>query len=304
MALYGAIEAGGTKFVCALGNGPTDHIATVRIPTTTPAETLPKIRQFLLQGSRKIGQSLTAIGIASFGPIELDISSPQYGCMLATPKESWQGAKVVAGITAGLDLPVAVDTDVNGAALAEYLWGAAQGCNPALYVTVGTGIGGGVIIDGKPLHGLLHPEMGHVHVSRAQDRAGGIDTFTGICPFHGDCLEGMASGEAVAARAGRPPSDLSPSDPIWELEAHYLAAGLAQSVLMLSPQRIVLGGGVLKQLHLLPRVRTALRIQLRSYIARLHLDSEINNYIVSPFFKDEAGLAGAFALAMRAAGEM
>ena len=222
--------------------------------------------------------------------------------MLPTPKPGWSGAPVVAAITAGLDVPVAVDTDVNGAALAEYRWGAAQGYDPALYVTVGTGIGGGVIIGGAPLHGLLHPEMGHIAVPRARDAAGNRDEFAGICPFHGDCMEGMAAGGALAARVGRSADDLAPDDPVWELEAHYLAAGLAQHVLVLSPQRIVLGGGVLQQEHLLPRIHAALRAQLRSYIARPQVDADVSSYVVAPHFGDEAGLAGAFALAMLAAG--
>ena len=199
-------------------------------------------------------------------------------------------------------MPVAVDTDVNGAALAEYRWGAAQGYDPALYVTVGTGIGGGVIIGGTPLHGLLHPEMGHIAVPRARDAAGNRDEFAGICPFHGDCMEGMAAGGALAARVGRSADDLAPDDPVWELEAYYLAAGLAQHVLVLSPQRIVLGGGVLQQEHLLPRIHAALRVQLRSYIARPQVDTDVSSYVVKPHFGDEAGLAGAFALAMSAAG--
>ncbi len=302
MALYGAVEGGGTKFVCAVGSGPSDRLATARIPTTTPAETLPRVRRFLLDAAERAGQPLTAIGIATFGPIELDRQSPRYGYMLPTPKPGWSGAPVVAAITAGLDVPVAVDTDVNGAALAEYRWGAAQGYDPALYVTVGTGIGGGVIIGGAPLHGLLHPEMGHIAVPRARDAAGNRDEFAGICPFHGDCMEGMAAGGALAARVGRSADDLAPDDPVWELEAHYLAAGLAQHVLVLSPQRIVLGGGVLQQQHLLPRIRAALRAQLRSYIARPQVDADVSSYVVAPHFGDEAGLAGAFALAMSAAG--
>ena len=217
MALYGAVEGGGTKFVCAVGSGPSDRLATARIPTTTPAETLPRVRRFLLDAAEQAGQALTAIGIATFGPIELDRQSPRYGYMLPTPKPGWSGAPVVAAITAGLDVPVAVDTDVNGAALAEYRWGAAQGYDPALYVTVGTGIGGGVIIGGTPLHGLLHPEMGHIAVPRARDAAGNRDEFAGICPFHGDCMEGMAAGGALAARVGRSADDLAPDDPVWEL---------------------------------------------------------------------------------------
>ena len=302
MALYGAVEGGGTKFVCAVGSGPSDRLATARIPTTTPGETLPRVRRFLLDAADQAGQALTAIGIATFGPIELDRQSPRYGYMLPTPKPGWSGAPVVAAITAGLDVPVAVDTDVNGAALAEYRWGAAQGYDPALYVTVGTGIGGGVVIGGAPLHGLLHPEMGHIAVPRARDATGRRDEFAGICPFHGDCMEGMAAGGALAARVGRSADDLAPDDPVWELEAHYLAAGLAQHVLVLSPQRIVLGGGVLQQEHLLPRIHAALRAQLRSYIARPQVDADVSSYVVAPHFGDEAGLAGAFALAMSAAG--
>ena len=302
MALYGAVEGGGTKFVCAVGSGPADRLASARIPTTTPGETLPRVRRFLLDAAEQAGQPLTAIGIATFGPIELDRQSPRYGYMLPTPKPGWSGAPVVAAITAGLDVPVAVDTDVNGAALAEYRWGAAQGYDPALYVTVGTGIGGGVIIGGAPLHGLLHPEMGHIAVPRARDAAGNRDEFAGICPFHGDCMEGMAAGGALAARVGRSADDLAPDDPVWELEAYYLAAGLAQHVLVLSPQRIVLGGGVLQQEHLLPRIHAALRAQLRSYIARPQVDTDVSSYVVQPHFGDEAGLAGAFALAMSAAG--
>ena len=299
--LFGAVEGGGTKFVCAVGAGPQDRLRTERIATTTPDETLARVRQFLVETAAHAKQPLAAVGIATFGPIELDPKSDHYGCMLPTTKPGWSGAPIVAPLTGGLDLPVGLDTDVNGAALGEYSWGAAQGCDPTVYLTVGTGIGGGAVVGGQPLHGLLHPEMGHVRVPRARDTAGRLDPFPGICPFHGDCLEGLASGPALAARTGRAASDLAADDPVWHLEAAYLAAALAHYVLILSPQCVVVGGGVLEQPHLLPRVRRELRRLLGNYIPRTQVAAGLDRYVVAPYWGAEAGLAGAFVLAEQAA---
>jgi fructokinase len=196
-------------------------------------------------------------------------------------------------------VPVFLDTDVNGAALAEWLWGAAQGCDPALYLTVGTGIGGGAVVGGRTLRGLMHPEMGHVPVPRLSWPGGAPDEYAGSCPFHGGCLEGMAAGPALLGRLGAPAETTGPDHPIWELEAGYLAQGLAAMALILSPQRIVLGGGVFQQPHLLPRVRRRLSEALAGYVLRAEVTTGIDSYVVTPHFGQDAGLMGAFALAQR-----
>ncbi|HEU5315466.1 MAG TPA: ROK family protein [Chloroflexota bacterium] len=294
--LYGAVEGGGTKFVCAVGTGPHDVRSRTRIDTRDPVATLAEVADFLARAAR--GRTLAAIGFACFGPLELDPSRPTYGSMLATPKPGWSGAPLVAPLRDRLNAQVVLDTDVNGAALAEWSWGSARGCDPAIYVTVGTGIGGGAVVHGRTLTGLLHPEMGHIPVARLPWPDGSPDDFPGVCPFHGACLEGLASGPALAARLGAPAGTAPPEHPIWELEAGYLAQALATYTLVLSPRRIVLGGGVFHQTHLLPRVRARLAGQLAGYITRPELASAIDDYVVAPHFAQDAGLYGAFALAM------
>jgi fructokinase len=293
--LYGAVEGGGTKFVCAVGSAPDQILARTRIDTASPSVTLGQVAAFLAEAAGD--QELAAVGIACFGPLELDPRRPQYGHMLATPKPGWSGASIVGPLANRLGVPVVIDTDVNGAALAEWQWGAAQGCDPVLYLTVGTGIGGGAIVRGQPLHGLLHPEMGHIPVPRLTWLDGTPDAYEGFCPFHGGCLEGLAAGPALLARLGAPAETVGADHPIWELEAGYLAEALAAYTLILSPQRIVLGGGVLQQGHLLDRVRRRLREVLNGYVQRPELLDAVDEYVVAPRFGQDAGLMGAFALA-------
>jgi fructokinase len=302
-ACYGAVEGGGTKFVCAVGEGPDGILARTRIETTTPEETLGRVADFFARATAPdapggaAGRELAAVGVACFGPLELDPRSPQFGALLATPKPGWSGAPVAAPLRERLGVPVAVDTDVNGAALGEWRWGAARDCDPALYLTIGTGIGGGVVLDGQPLHGLLHPEMGHIPVPRLEWPDGRPDDFPGVCPFHGACFEGLASGPALAARAGAPAESLDPEHPLWELAAGYVAVALATYILVLAPRRIVVGGGVSQNGHLLRRVRRRLPRVLNGYVGRPEVDAGVEGYVVAPRFGQEAGLIGALALA-------
>ena len=288
---FGAVEAGGTKFVCAAGRGPDDLHAVTRFPTTTPEETLARTLAFF----RELPTPPVAVGIGSFGPVDPNPYSPTYGHILRTPKHGWSHVNVAGALRDGLGVPVAFDTDVNAAGIGEHRWGAAQGLETFLYLTVGTGIGGGGLAGGRPMHGLLHPEMGHVFVPRAPD-----DAFAGICPFHGDCLEGMASGPALAARWGRPGSELPADHPAWTLEAHYLAYGIANFILTLSPQRVIVGGGVMHQTGLLPLVRKKVRAILNDYVKAPALD-DLDTYLVPPALGDRAGVLGALAMAQEAA---
>lgn len=290
--LYGGLEAGGTKFVCAVGTGPNDIHALTRFPTTTPKETLDRTIAFF-EGQHV---DLTAIGIASFGPVDPNPYSPTYGYVTSTPKAGWGNTNVAGRIRDALQVPVAFDTDVNGAGLGEHRWGAAQGLDTFVYLTVGTGIGGGGLVNGKPMHGLIHPEMGHIFVPRHPE-----DSFEGLCPFHGDCLEGMAAGPALEARWGISAKELPPDHPAWEIEAHYLAHALVNFICTLSPQRIVMGGGVMHQAQLFPLIRTKVQRILNGYVQMPAILKDIDGYIVPPALGDTAGVAGAFALAMGAA---
>jgi fructokinase len=289
MSLYGAIEAGGTKFVCAVGSGPHDLTARARFPTTTPAETLGRCIDFF-RGQPPID----ALGIACFGPIELRRGSPRYGHVTSTPKSGWANVDIVGPLQRALDVRVGFDTDVNGAVLGEARWGAARGLDTAIYVTIGTGIGGGALIAGKLAHGLVHPEMGHVLVPREPDDLG----FAGSCPYHGArCWEGLASGPAMALRWGRPPETLPREHPAWDLEARYIASALTSLVLVLSPNRLILGGGVMQAEALFPLVRAYLRASLGGYVQADELVHGLDGYVVPPELGSEAGIAGALALA-------
>ena len=292
-AIWGGIESGGTQFVCALGSGPDDLLAETRFPTTTPSQSLSRAVEFFR--SRAGDHELSAVGIASFGPIDLDRSSPTYGYVTATPKPGWAGVDVAGAVGRALAVPIGFDTDVNAAALAENLWGAAAGFDTFVYVTVGTGIGGGAMVNGRLLHGLVHPEMGHVRIPREAS-----DEFEGCCPFHGDCFEGLASGPAIRQRWGAPAETLPEDHPAWELEAAYLATGLANLVCTLSPQRIVIGGGVLEQPGLLPLIRRRLQDELKGYVQAPAVLEDIDRYIVPPSLGRRAGVLGAIALAKQA----
>lgn len=284
MTQYGGIEAGGTKFVCAVGSGPDDIRDRTRIPTTTPEETLAAVGRYFA------GRSVDAVGIATFGPVETRHSRPDYGRITTTPKPGWEGADLIGAVRSVLDVPVTVDTDVNGAALAEARWGAGRGLDNVLYVTVGTGLGGGAAIDGRPLVGLVHPEMGHVSVERLAD-----DDFPGVCPYHGDCLEGMASGPAMNARWGKPAEEFgSHLERAVRVESHYLAAGFRQFVFTLAPEVIVMGGGVSH----LPGIHREVNERLVDMMSGYAVQAEhLSDFVVPPGLGDDAGIAGALALA-------
>lgn len=288
--VYGGIEAGGTKFVCCVGTGPDDIRAETRFPTTTPEETLGRAVEFF---RAEAGQDLLGLGVACFGPVDLDPGSPTYGHVTTTPKPGWAGADVVGMLREALEVPVGFDTDVNGAALGEARWGAGQDADPFVYLTVGTGIGGGALVNGVPLHGLVHPEMGHVRVRHDRAR----DPFEGTCPFHGDCVEGLAAGPAMGRRWGVPAETLPAGHPAWELEASYLAELLAGLVCTLSPQRIVLGGGVMSGPGLFPLLRRETVRLLAGYVASPAILTGIDDYLVPPGLGDRSGRLGAIALA-------
>jgi fructokinase len=295
MTLYGGIEAGGTKFICAIGTSPKDIRARAQFPTTTPQETLGQSVVWLQEQAKAYG-SLSSIGIASFGPVDLNPASPTYGFITTTPKRYWAMADIVGAFQSAFDVPIGFDTDVNGAALAEYRWGAAQGLDVVLYLTIGTGIGGGVVINGKTLQGLLHPEMGHFRLPRNPAQ----DPFEGCCPFHGDCFEGLASGTAINARWQATPSQLPVDHPAWDLEAHYLALGVSALICTLSPQRILMGGGVMKHERLFPALRKKVQSYLNGYLHIPAVLDEIDTYIQPPALGDNTGVLGAFALAEQA----
>jgi fructokinase len=284
--LCGGVEAGGTKWVCAIGTGPDDVRDSVTIPTTTPEETIADAAGFFAR------HRLAAVGVGSFGPVDVRRSSPTWGSITTTPKPGWTNTNVAGALGNALELPVAIDTDVNVAALAEQRWGAAVGLETVCYITVGTGIGGGGLVNGRLMHGLLHPEVGHMLVPHDSE----ADPFEGSCPYHGDCFEGLASGSAVRARWGRPGEELD--DPaVWRLEAHYLALGLANVICVLAPERIVLGGGVMRQPSLLPLVRAGVQELLAGYIAVGELGDGLDAYIVAPALGERAGVLGALELA-------
>lgn len=288
MTLWGGIETGGTKTFCALGRGPGEIIAHTRIATTSPEETIAHILTFFQDHERP-----AAIGIGSFGPVNLHAKSETYGYLLNTPKPGWQQVDLWGTLQRSLDLPCVIDTDVNVAALGEHRWGAAQSLDTFLYLTVGTGIGGGAMVNGRLLHGLLHPEMGHIAVPR--DRQ--VDPFPGACPFHGDCLEGLASGTAIAQRWGQLAEQLPADHPAWDLEVEYLTSGLVTLIYSLSPQRIILGGGIMSQAHLLPRIRQRVGAEIYRYLQIPDLLGDLEQYIVNPALGGQAGILGAIALA-------
>ena len=291
MALFGTIEGGGTKFVCAVGSSPDDLRAEVTFPTTTPEETLGQAMSFLSHHG-----PLDAIGIAMFGPLDLDPASATYGSVRATPKPKWSRVDVVSPMSEAFGIPIGFDTDVNGAALGEGRWGAGRGLGTFLYVTVGTGIGGGGVIAGNPLHGLAHPEIGHLRVPRHSE-----DSFPGVCPFHGDCLEGLASGPAIAARWGRPATDLGPDfDRAVEFEAFVLGHAMANLVLTVSPERIILGGGVMKIPGLLDATRRRMLTSLGGYVDAPAFADRAADFLVAPELGDRSGIAGGLVLAERA----
>jgi fructokinase len=292
MSLWGGIEAGGTKFVCAVAGDDGELLAETTFPTTVPDRTIGQAIEFLRQQDE-----LAAIGISSFGPVDLIPGSPTYGTITTTPKPGWANADIVGRVRQALDVPVGFDTDVNGAALGEHRWGAAQGLDTFVYLTIGTGIGGGGMVDGRLIHGLIHPEMGHMRIPHDSNR----DPFAGVCPFHGDCFEGLATGPAIEARWGQRGETLPPDHPAWELEAHYIALGVVNLVCTLSPQRVILGGGVMQQAHLFPSIRGKVQQLLNGYLKAPAILERIDEYIVPPGLGHRAGVKGAIALAQAVA---
>lgn len=294
--MYLGIEAGGTTFVCGRGTGPGDLDDVHTLPTTSPDETLGAVDAWV--GDRlAAGHSVDAIGVASFGPLDLDPDSPTHGHLTATPKPGWQGVDVAGHLRRRWGLPVGVETDVNGAGLAEVRWGALQDCDSAVYLTVGTGVGGGALVDGRPLRGLVHTEMGHLLVRRHSD-----DDYPGSCPFHGDCVEGLASGTALRGRFGRPGHELTGADLdlARTLVGHYLAQLVVAVTLLLTPQRVVLGGGVPAMDGLRDEVRRRTVDLLAGAVPHPRLAGGATDYVVAPRLGGHAGVLGALAVAAAA----
>jgi fructokinase len=294
----GGIEGGGTKFKVALvekndleSKGVPKIISEQQIATTTPEETIGKISAFFHETA---GDNLQSIGLACFGPLDLDHESKHFGYITKTTKPGWSGTDIRGKLGAALQVPVLIDTDVNGAALGEYLWGVGRGFPTLLYLTVGTGIGGGLLVNGKPHHGLTHPEMGHIRVPHDLEN----DPFPGACGFHRDCLEGLAAGYALEQRWGARGETLPPDHPAWQLEAEYLSAALSNYILTFSPQRIILGGGIMQQTFLYDLVRHQVREKLNGYVPHPAITEKISDYIVPPGLGNQAGVLGAVGLTL------
>jgi len=286
--LYGGMEGGGTKFVCAVGTRPDEIIDETRFLTTTPDETLDQAIAFFKK------HELEAIGLAPFGPLDLDPASPAFGSISATPKPGWSNTDILGRFRRAFDVPMAFDLDVNMAAFGEFSWVPEnQGLESLVYFTIGTGIGAGVIINGKIVHGLTHPEAGHMRLPHDRLR----DPFPGRCPFHGDCFEGLANGPAIGDRWGQRGDILPDEHPAWDLEAEYIAQALANVIFLLSPQRIVLGGGVMERMQLFPRIRTRVKELLNSYIHSPVFQGGLDGYIVPPGLGKRSAILGAMAMA-------
>ena len=286
--LYGGVETGGTWVVCALGTGPDEIVARETFATGEPGPTLERIAEFFEGGPRP-----AAIGVGSFGPVDLDRASPTWGHVTSTPKPGWAHTPVAPALRDRLGLPIHFDTDVTTAAIAEHRWGAATGVDSVCYLTIGTGIGAGILIDGRPVHGLIHPEVGHLMVPHDRAR----DPFAGSCPNHGDCWEGLAAGGAIAARWQANPRELPDDHPAWELEAEYIALGILAIVMVASPERVVAGGGVMQHSGLLAAVRARLVALNAGYLESPMIGDQVDRYVVAPALGDDAGVLGAIALA-------
>src|SRR5690625_43160 len=284
--MLGSIEAGGTKFVCAISDMDMNTVKSIEIPTTSPSETMGKVKDFFLQ------YNIKAFGIASFGPVDIDPKSDNYGCITNTPKKLWRGFNILNYLKKVFNVPFEFNTDVNVAALGEAKYGAAQNVNSCIYITVGTGIGVGIFKNGKMQSGLSHPEMGHIAIKRSTK-----DTFSGNCPSHQDCLEGMASGPAIEERWKEKASLLGDNEVVWDLEAYYLAKALYTYILTLSPEKIILGGGVMKQQQLFPMIRKYLKEIDNGYLSFPEINKENSNYIVSPGIEGKSATIGCFYLA-------
>ncbi len=290
--LLAGIEGGGTKFIVAIGTLDGEILAENRIPTTTPRETMSRCVEFIRKQTQQFGV-LSAIGVASFGPLDVQTDSVSYGHILPTPKTGWTDADLLGPLQEMFGVPTLIDTDVNGAALGEWHWGAAQGLDTFIYLTIGTGIGGGGLFQGQIMHGLLHPEMGHIPLPMDNDAVC-------VCPFHQNCFEGLASGPAIEKRWKVKAENLPPDHPAWVVEAGYIAIALRSFICTLSPKRIILGGGVMKQAHLFPMIRKRTLEELNGYIQSPKIVDKIEEYIVPVALNGRAGILGAFALAQQA----
>lgn len=284
--ILGALEAGGTKMVCAIGNGDGEIMDQVSIPTQTPEITVPKLLSFFQD------RGIEALGIGCFGPIDVDRNSGTYGHITTTPKLAWQNFDIVGAFKKELGVPVGFDTDVNGSALGEYTWGIAKGLHSCIYITIGTGVGVGVIVDGNLLHGMMHPEGGHVLLNKLPN-----DTYEGFCPFHKNCIESLAAGPAIEGRWGKKAYELADRAEVWEMEAEYIAQALVNYAMLVSPQRIILGGGVMHQMQLLPLVREKFKALLNGYIQTKEI-RDLDSYIVVQSLNDKQGIMGALKLGM------
>lgn len=292
-ALLAGVELGGTKCVCLLGRGPGDITEKAVLATGTDADATLRQIASLLSAWRSRHGPCDAIGLASFGPLELRPESPRFGRVISTVKPGWSGADIVGRLGASLNIPVGFNTDVVAAALAEGRWGAAQDVGDFAYITVGTGVGVGLMVGGRPVRGCTHTELGHIRIARPQS-----DRWPGICPFHGDCVEGLASGPAVTARAGRAAESLADEDPIWDCVAYPLAQLVQTLLLATGPRRILIGGGVAQSRPLLfSKVRRLLIESLNGYLNLEELIGDIGNYVIPPALGALAGPLGALALA-------
>lgn len=284
----GALEAGGTKMVCAVGTETGEIIDRISIPTQTPEITMPKIISYFAD------KNICALGVGCFGPIDLDKSSETYGYITTTPKLAWRNYNIVGVLQEALQVPIGFDTDVNGSALGEAAFGITKGLESSMYVTIGTGVGVGIIVNGALVHGMLHPEAGHILLARAEG-----DDFTCHCPYHTSCFEGLAAGPALEARYGKKAYELTDREEVWELEAYYIAQALVNYTLIVSPKRIVLGGGVMHQTQLFPLIRKKFLELLNGYIVTKEIE-DIEHFIVPYSLHDDQGIMGCIRLAWNA----
>ena len=290
--LFGALEAGGTKMVMAVGDENGRIVEQKTIPTTTPEETMPQIVEYFKEKIEEKG--IVALGVGAFGPVDVVKSSPTYGHILNTPKLAWKNYNLVGALEKELGIPVGLDTDVNGSCLGEMTYGCAKGLDTVVYITIGTGIGAGIAVDGKLLHGMLHPEAGHILIVKNSH-----DPGKSVCPYHDSCFEGLASGPSIEARWGKKAVELVDKMIVWELESEYIAKGLVNMILTLSPQKIILGGGVMHQEQLFPMIRSKVTAMLNDYYTTRELN-DMDSYIVPASLQDNQGIMGAIRLAQLA----
>lgn len=286
--ILGALEAGGTKMVCAIGNEKGEVFERISIPTETPEITVPKMISWFQE------KNVEALGIGCFGPIDPDKKSDTYGFITSTPKLAWADYNIVGAFKEALSCPVGFDTDVNGSVLGEVTFGQGKGKSCVIYITIGTGVGAGIYIEGKLLHGMLHPEAGHVLIQKRRN-----DAYAGGCPYHKTCLEGMAAGPALKARWGKDARELAGKEEVWDLEAYYIAQALTNYIMVLSPELIILGGGVMHQEQLFPLIRNYVKEMINGYLKTEELRN-LDSYIVPASLHDDQGIMGCLELARRA----